>query len=131
MSSLGQCFWRADRQYGRPVPYSDGVTFSLRAAVLALVIALVGAACSGGSDSTDTAASGGADTPTADQPADDGDAADAPADDTASGSGSDASDADTAVSWEHDWTGALIGGGQLDANDLAGQDVVLWFWAPW
>lgn len=24
-----------------------------------------------------------------------------------------------------------VGGAQLDTNDLAGQDVVVWFWAPW
>ena len=29
------------------------------------------------------------------------------------------------------WTAPLVGGGQLDGNDLAGGDVVLWFWAPW
>jgi hypothetical protein len=30
-----------------------------------------------------------------------------------------------------DWSVALVGGGQLDGGDLAGRDVVLWFWAPW
>ena len=24
-----------------------------------------------------------------------------------------------------------VGGAQLDTNDLAGQDTVIWFWAPW
>lgn len=24
-----------------------------------------------------------------------------------------------------------VSGGQLDLNGLAGQDAVLWFWAPW
>ena len=24
-----------------------------------------------------------------------------------------------------------VGGPQIDTNDLAGQDVVVWFWAPW
>ena len=24
-----------------------------------------------------------------------------------------------------------VAGAQLDTNDLAGQDVVVWFWAPW
>ena len=24
-----------------------------------------------------------------------------------------------------------VGGAQLDTNDLEGQDVVVWFWAPW
>ncbi len=27
--------------------------------------------------------------------------------------------------------GDTVSGGQLDTNDLAGQDVVVWFWAPW
>ena len=118
-----------------------GVTFSLRAVVIALVVALFGAACSGASDSTDTAASSGTDTAADDAPANDdtpatgdaadGDAAAAPDDDATTGSGSDSSGDDMAVAWEHDWSGELIGGGQLDANDLAGQDVVLWFWAPW
>ena len=31
----------------------------------------------------------------------------------------------------HDFVADLVGGGQIDANDLAGRDVVLWFWAPW
>jgi len=26
---------------------------------------------------------------------------------------------------------ATAGGGQIDWNSLQGQDVVLWFWAPW
>jgi len=33
--------------------------------------------------------------------------------------------------WPHSFGGSLIGGGQIDANDLAGSDLVLWFWAPW
>lgn len=24
-----------------------------------------------------------------------------------------------------------VGGGQIDLGDLQGQDIVLWFWAPW
>ena len=27
--------------------------------------------------------------------------------------------------------GGVIGGGLIDANDLEGNDVILWFWAPW
>ncbi|MGI9598172.1 MAG: hypothetical protein ACR2QK_18560 [Acidimicrobiales bacterium] len=26
---------------------------------------------------------------------------------------------------------ATLGGGSIDLADLQGQDVVLWFWAPW
>ena len=25
----------------------------------------------------------------------------------------------------------LVAGGQIEGGDLAGRDVVLWFWAPW
>ena len=27
--------------------------------------------------------------------------------------------------------GDTVAGAQFDTNDLAGQDVVVWFWAPW
>ncbi len=30
-----------------------------------------------------------------------------------------------------DFSGQTVLGEQLVAGDLAGQDVVLWFWAPW
>jgi hypothetical protein len=30
-----------------------------------------------------------------------------------------------------DWSVDRLGGGQIDGGDLAGRDVVLWFWAPW
>ena len=30
-----------------------------------------------------------------------------------------------------DWSVARLGGGQIDGGDMAGSDVVLWFWAPW
>ena len=33
--------------------------------------------------------------------------------------------------WPHDFVEDTIGGGFIDANDLEGQDVILWFWAPW
>lgn len=29
------------------------------------------------------------------------------------------------------FTASLVGGGQIEGGDLAGGDVVLWFWAPW
>lgn len=99
-------------------------------------VALFGAACGGSATMTDTA------TPVTD---DDATAASASSseDDAADGADDSSDDAiaaepapeppgdDTALSWDHDWTGELLGGGQFDANDLAGQDVVLWFWAPW
>ena len=30
-----------------------------------------------------------------------------------------------------DWSAERLGGGQIEGGDLAGRDVVLWFWAPW
>jgi len=30
-----------------------------------------------------------------------------------------------------DWTSAAVGGGEINGTDYLGQDVVLWFWAPW
>lgn len=68
------------------------------------VVALVAAGC--GDDGDDGAGAGG----------------EAAADDRATGS---------AGAGLGDLTGDLVGGGQLDANDLVGRDVVLWFWAPW
>ena len=44
------------------------------------------------------------------------------------------SDGDTGVDSAYpgfDFTADLVGGGQLSGGDLAGRDVVLWFWAPW
>ena len=33
--------------------------------------------------------------------------------------------------WLHDFVEDTVGGGLIDANDLEGHDVILWFWAPW
>ena len=33
--------------------------------------------------------------------------------------------------WPHDFGEDTVGGGLIDANDLKGHDVILWFWAPW
>jgi hypothetical protein len=30
-----------------------------------------------------------------------------------------------------DWSVDRLGGGQISGGDLAGRNVVLWFWAPW
>lgn len=46
---------------------------------------------------------------------------------SACGDGTD----DEATEWPHDWTEERVGGGQFDAGDYEGQDLVLWFWAPW
>ena len=30
-----------------------------------------------------------------------------------------------------DFSAKTVAGGQIEGGDLAGRDVVLWFWAPW
>lgn len=42
-----------------------------------------------------------------------------------------ASEQGTGVPQALAWDAELVGGGQLSGGDLAGRDVVLWFWAPW
>ena len=39
--------------------------------------------------------------------------------------------ATVAAEWPHDFVEDTIGGGLIDANDREGNDVILWFWAPW
>ncbi|MDW3217900.1 MAG: hypothetical protein R8F63_04740 [Acidimicrobiales bacterium] len=47
-------------------------------------------------------------------------------------SGSESQDASASPdAWPHDFQAELIGGGTFDAGDYEGQDLVLWFWAPW
>jgi hypothetical protein len=33
--------------------------------------------------------------------------------------------------WPHDFVATGIDGTTIDAGDYEGQDLVLWFWAPW
>ena len=120
------------------------VRSSPRLLSLLAALALFAAACGGGDTDTEAATESSAstddssDTAADSDEADDTDGADTDAGDDAD-AGSDAeattesdagSDAD-AASWPHTFVADQIGGGQLDANDLAGQDLVLWFWAPW
>ncbi len=78
--------------------------FGRLAGAVVLSLALVGAGCgSSGSDDTATASA-----------ADSAETADA-----AGGTGLPA------------LVGNTVSGAQLDTNDLAGQDTVVWFWAPW
>ena len=35
------------------------------------------------------------------------------------------------VTAEGSFVVATVGGGQIDFGSLEGQDIVLWFWAPW
>ncbi len=76
----------------------------------ALAVALFTASCGGGSGSSESSSADGQ-TPTA------------PVEEAAP----DEATADSPLTF----TAATVGGGQIDANSLAGQDVVLWFWAPW
>ena len=98
--------------------------------LVTVTLVLLGTACGASSAPGDTAADGPGDT-----------AADGPGDTAADGSGdtpgneaapnADEPTTDQASDWPHDFRGTLLSGGQFDANDLAGRDIVLWFWAPW
>lgn len=104
--------------------YSGDVTHALPALALALAVGLGGAAC-GGPSTTDGVALSAGETSSGKT-----DSSSDTADDATSPTATSGAD-DTTVAWDHNWTGDLIGGGQIDANSLVGQDVVLWFWAPW
>ena len=113
-------------------------------ATLIAAFALLAAAC-GGDSSTSTessapAADSGASSDTSDSGsstdegsgADDGvDSMPAESDEpdavTVEAGSTDAANA----SWPHQFIEDGVGGGIIDANDYEGQDLVLWFWAPW
>ena len=88
------------------------------ATVLALL--LVGSSCGDGSDDDATPAQNPATTTT-----------EAPPPTTQGSSPTTATSDSVAVAWPHDWTEKTVAGGQFDVGDYAGQDLVLWFWAPW
>lgn len=46
------------------------------------------------------------------------------------GTAGDDAPSDSAA-WPHDFSAPLLGGGTFEAGDYEGQDLVLWFWAPW
>jgi thiol-disulfide isomerase/thioredoxin len=89
--------------------------------LVAAIAAVVLVGC-GGADpaetTTDPDAGAG---PPADSPA--------PADDPAAGPGDDEPAAEAPESLS--FTGTTVGGEAFDAAELAGEPVVLWFWAPW
>ena len=45
--------------------------------------------------------------------------------------GDDAPEVAGNASWPHDFVATTIDGATIDAGDYEGQDLVLWFWAPW
>lgn len=99
--------------------------------------ALLGAACSSDSptlaDATPADAtladtgpdSGSGDSTAAETAGDDEAVAIATADDTGAG------DAPSMIDWPLVYDGATVDGSEFDAGDYEGQDLVLWFWAPW
>ncbi|MCQ3808466.1 MAG: hypothetical protein OXB92_13175 [Acidimicrobiaceae bacterium] len=87
-----------------------------RAVAAAVALLLVGSSCGNASDESAPAPT----TTTTEAPP------------TTHGSAPDTSTGESvAAAWPHDWTESTVGGGQFDAGDYAGQDLVLWFWAPW
>ena len=92
-----------------------------RIAAVLTVAALSAGACSDGADNEATPAQPDSTlaTPTT--------TTDAPQESSPSTTASD----QVAASWPHDWTEERVGGGRFDAGDYEGQDLVLWFWAPW
>lgn len=101
------------------MPYHGTVNRNRRSATTAAVlgIALWLSAC-GGSSSDDTTAAEGTATTRAVAT-------------TTEGSSPDTTTSDSAAAWPHDWIEQTVGGGQFNAGDYEGQDLVLWFWAPW
>lgn len=99
---------------------------SLRPAALLLTVALTAAACAGGSDRGATGDPSGAGGPVDEVQADDvvEEAPTPDANDAADSSGGSTVEA----LW---WTAETLDGPELAAADLAGQNVVLWMWAPW
>lgn len=94
---------------------------------LALAVALVAAACGGATQGVDTATAADADSDVSDAPASPSQAAaPAPAEAVA-----EEAVVEAAPASELFGTFETIGAGQLDFGTLEGQDVVLWFWAPW
>jgi hypothetical protein len=118
-------------QYGSEAVYSASVPFALRILSIAALLAALGVAC-GESSPSDVAAPGPVDaTPSDPAASSDGAGETTDAADEAAERPATSPDSSVSVEWVHGWSGDLIDGGQIDANSLAGQDVVLWFWAPW
>ena len=91
---------------------------NLRVVAVVVALLLVGSACGDGSNDSSTVQDPATTTTEATSPT-----SEEPSPTTHSDS--------VEVAWSHDWTEKTVGGGQFDAGDYAGQDLVLWFWAPW
>ena len=97
-------------------------------------VALLGAACGGDSPNENGAASSaeGSDaSSTSDGDANASSGTDeAPTDEGQEPTAGPASDG-AGGDWPLSFSGELVDGSQFDSGDYAGQDLVLWFWAPW
>ncbi len=78
---------------------------------LPLLVALgaLASACGGAISTSVDEAAPGRDTPTGETP----------------------TESPSADGWPHDFVATGIDGTTIDAGDYEGQDLVLWFWAPW
>jgi len=91
-----------------------------RLAAPILATLLIAAACSTDAETTTAPAEASA------APSSDG------ASDGASGGASDdAAATGDAAAWPFTFVADQVDGGTFDAGDYEGQDLVLWFWAPW
>lgn len=102
-----------------------------RLVALLVLVALAAAACGGSADEagTDAASSGSAEEAATDEAPTDaapsGSADDAATDPASNGDGSEQGGA----AFEGEFP--TLDGGSIDLASFEGQDVVLWFWAPW
>lgn len=99
---------------------------SLRIAALLLTVALTAAACAGDSDRGATGSPIGAAAPVEEEQVGGVD------EEAPTSESSDAADSGGGSTVEALWwTAATLDGDQFAASDLAGENVVLWMWAPW
>ena len=103
------------QRFNRPSSRFGPLRLRWTVAVVALVGVIAGCASDGGGDGVETAS-------------------DVEAATSERASGSSSTDGATSLEDGHADGSELVataGGGQIDWNSLQGQDVVLWFWAPW
>ena len=124
----------------RPTPSMTGHCLLLSAVkrilLCLLMVALLGAACGSDSAGETSAASTDASTDNSSSTVDDvtpETGSEVAADVTESeepANGESASDT-AGVDWPLSYDGETVAGSQFNSGDYAGQDLVLWFWAPW